>query len=233
MVVLQGVHHDVGTWSAVVDIAQNVQLVDGQPLYDFADGRNEVVGTSGRDDRLDDGAHIVGLVLVIRMFVQQLLYDIGEICRQGFAYLRAGVFTGHVAAHLYQTVDGDVIPVLYVLFLVFDEFQFLFRIVDQGTQFALFCAAEGVAEELVYFSLDVSRGILQHVLEGLVFTVYVGKEVLRALREVCDGFKVDNLRGGIGNIRERFCQQLQIPLVFLQIVMFVCHVLMSLGEILS
>ena len=71
------------------------------------------------------------------------------------------------------------------------------------------------------------------MLEGLVFTVYVGKEVLRALREVCDGFKVDNLCGGIGNIRERFCQQLQVPLIFLQIVMFVCHVLMSLGEILS
>ena len=46
VVLPQGVHDDMCAGSSVVDVAKDVQLVDGQALYDVAEGHDEVVGTS-------------------------------------------------------------------------------------------------------------------------------------------------------------------------------------------
>ena len=79
VVVHQRVHHDVGARTTVVDIAQNVELIDAESLNHTTEGNDEVIGTAGRDDGLDDGTHIVGLVLVFGVLVKKFLYDIGEV----------------------------------------------------------------------------------------------------------------------------------------------------------
>ena len=56
-------------------------------------------------------------------------------------------------------VDGDVVPIVNVLFLFLDQFQFLPGIIDQGTQFFLFRFTDLVAENFVDFALDIARGI--------------------------------------------------------------------------
>ena len=204
------VHDDVGSRATVVDVAKYVQLVDGQPLDDVAQGADEIVGTSCRYDGVDNDGHVSGLVLVVGTFVQQFLDDVGELAGQRFAHLRAGVLRRYVATHFHQLVYGDVIPVVDVLVDGLDQFQFLLRVVDERTQLLLLGLADGVAENLVDLALDVARGVLQHVLESLVFAMQVGQEVLGALGQVHDGLQVDDFFGSIGNRRERLREQIQV-----------------------
>ena len=46
------------TLSTVIDVAKDMQLVDSQTLDDITDSNDEVVGTSGRDDGVDDAADV-------------------------------------------------------------------------------------------------------------------------------------------------------------------------------
>ena len=203
VVLPQRVEYDVCAGAAVVDVAEYVQLVDGQTLYDVADGHYEVVGTAGGDDGVHDDGHVGCLVLVVGAFVQQLLYDVRELGWQRLAHLRAGVFRRHVAAYAHQLVDGDVVPVVDVLFLGLDELQFLFGVVDERAQLFFLAFADGGAEYFRHLALDVARGVLQHVDEGLVLTVQVGKKMFGALGKVQYRLKVDYLacrlgHGGVG-----------------------------------
>ena len=129
MVLAQRVHDDVRTGAAVVDVAQDVQLVDGQALDDVRDGHDEIVGTSSRDDSVHNDGHVGRLILVVRAFVQQFLDDVGKLLGQRLAHLAAGVLRRDVAADAHQLVDGDAIPVVKVFLLRLDEFQFLLWII--------------------------------------------------------------------------------------------------------
>ena len=82
----------MGTRTSVVDIAEDMELVDSKALDDITDGADEIVGTTRRDNRIDDNADVGSLVVVGEALVQQLLDDIGEIVRQRLAHLRSRVF---------------------------------------------------------------------------------------------------------------------------------------------
>ena len=73
--------------TAIVDVAQNVQLVDGQALDDVTDGADEIIGTPCRYDGVYDDADIGCLIVIAETLVQQLLDDIGKILRQRLAHL--------------------------------------------------------------------------------------------------------------------------------------------------
>ena len=73
------VEDDVGSRSTIVDVAEDVQLVYGKPLYHIGYGDDEVVGTSCGYDGVDDDVDISCLVVVFGMFVQEFLYDVREV----------------------------------------------------------------------------------------------------------------------------------------------------------
>ena len=87
VVVTQRVHDDVRTGASVVDVAQDVQLVDGQPLYHLGYGHDEVVGPARGDDSVHDDVHVGRLVSVLRVLMEQFLDDIGEVGGQRFPHL--------------------------------------------------------------------------------------------------------------------------------------------------
>ena len=187
VIVAQYIHDFVGTRSAVVYIAQDVQHVDGELLYEVAHGDDEVVGPLRRDDGAHHYVYIGLLVGVARVLVQQFLDDVGEVGRQGLVHFRPRVLRRHVAAHFHQTVDVDEIPVVEVASVgdaAFHKFQFQLRVVDERAQFFLFLGAQGLVEDLLHLALDSARGVAQHVLEGLVLSVQVGQEVLGAFGQV-------------------------------------------------
>ena len=41
------VHDDMCPRSTVINVAKNMQLIDGQTLNDIADGNNEIIGSTG------------------------------------------------------------------------------------------------------------------------------------------------------------------------------------------
>jgi len=145
--------------------------------------------------------------------VEQFLDDVGELLRQGLAHFRARVFGRNVPADAYQLVQCDQIPVVQVFFALPDQFQFLFRIVDQRAKLLLLEVAQRVAEYLVHFALDRTGGIFQHMVESLVLAVDVGQEMLRPFRQVQDGLQVDDFRAGVCHRRKAACQQRQVAQV--------------------
>ena len=172
-------------------------------MYDVGDGDDEVVGPSCGDDCLHDAVHVGRLVDVVGALVEQFLNDVGEVFGQRLAHFGACVLARHVAAHGHELVYGDVIPVVDVFLGLLHEFQFLLRVVDERTEFALFIFAQGGAEELVLLAFDNARRVFEHVQEGLIFAVDVGQKVFRALRQIEDGLQVDDFRACVGHGRER------------------------------
>ena len=61
VILSQRVHDLMGTRSSVVDIAQDMQLVDGQALDNVADGDDEVIGATCGDDGINDDIDVSSL----------------------------------------------------------------------------------------------------------------------------------------------------------------------------
>ena len=93
-------------------------------------------------------------------------------------------------------MQGDVVPVAEIVFIGLYQLEFLLWIVYECAQFLFLLLTECVAEYLVNLSLDIARGILEDMQEGLVLAVYVGKEMLCALGKVEYGGEVYDLRRG-------------------------------------
>ena len=214
----------MGTRTTVVDIPQDMQLVDGETLDDITQGNDEVVSTSCRDDGVDNHVDIRRLVAVIRPLMQQFLDDISEILRQRLTYLRAGVFAADITAYGNESVDGDVIPVLYIRLGSLDEFYFLFGIVYQGTQFLPLLVTDIARKELSHLAFDITRGVLQYMEESLALTVQVRKEMLRTLRQIENCLQVDNLCRCGSYRRKRVGEQLQIVHVTVQVSSSLTHI---------
>ena len=110
-----------------------------------------------------------------------------------------------------------MVPVVKVFLVCLYQLKLLLRIVNQCAQLTLLAFAQCRTEKVVDLSLDVSRCVLYHMLEGFILSVYVGKEVFRAFREVKYCLKVDNLRTGVCNGRERVGEQLQVSHVLFNV----------------
>ena len=68
-VVLEEVEYEVCAWSSVEDVAEYVQFVDGEPLYDVGDGYDEVVSATCVDDCVDDSLYVGCFVDVVGALV--------------------------------------------------------------------------------------------------------------------------------------------------------------------
>ena len=87
MIVAEGIHDDVCTRSAVIDVAHDMERIDGEPLDEVAHGDDEVVGPSGGDDGTDNHVDVGMLVGVDARLMKQLLDDVREALGQRLAHL--------------------------------------------------------------------------------------------------------------------------------------------------
>ena len=72
--------------SSVKDVAQNVQHIDGQSLYQVTESDDEIIRTAGADDGIHDDTHVCLFVRQNSTFVQQFLNDVRELLWKGFSY---------------------------------------------------------------------------------------------------------------------------------------------------
>ena len=110
-IVGEHLHDEMRAGAAVVDVAEDVELVDAQTLNHVAHGLDEVLGLAGEDDGLDDAVEVGLLLVVVGSLVEELLDDVGIAAGQGFAHLRARVFRRHGAHHLDQLIERDLVEV--------------------------------------------------------------------------------------------------------------------------
>ena len=79
MVAAHLVQDDVGSWTSIVDIAQNMELVDSQALDDVGYSDDEIIGSACADNRINNNIDIGCLVMIFGVLVQKLLDNIREI----------------------------------------------------------------------------------------------------------------------------------------------------------
>ena len=91
----QIVHDDMCPGASVEDVAQNVKLVDAEPLDDIADGGDEVLGLACLYDGFDDALEVGFLVIVHGILMQQFFYNVGKLPGQSLAYLATGIFAAY------------------------------------------------------------------------------------------------------------------------------------------
>ena len=174
------------SWTAVIDVSENMQLVDGESLDDVCDGNDKGISPSRVDDRINDDVDVCGLVRILRAFMEQFLNDIREVFGQRFAHLAACVFAGDITADGYEMVDCDMIPVVEVFFRSLDEFQFLFGVINECAEFSLLCLSQCRAKEFADLAFDVARSVFQHVLKSFIFSVKVCQEMLSTFWQIKD-----------------------------------------------
>ena len=210
---LQRLHDDVGMRAAVIDVADDVQLADGQALDKLCKRLDKRDAAACAYRRIEDTGIVRPLVHAVVVLVHQLLDDVGELGGQRLAHAACRVLARGALANRYQTRHHGGVPSALVFHARQDQLRLLTRVVDERGQLAFLGLGELIAERLVYLQADGPRPVAQDVAERLGFAVDVGTEELRALREVQDGAQVDDL-GRRQLLRgKRSGQQFQVALL--------------------
>ena len=131
MVMHQRIHDDMRSLPAIIDIADDMQMIHDHSLDQFAQFDDKLRRASDIDDRMDDLVVVTFLIFQLLFFGDQLLDDIGKILRQCSSHLGSGVLGGHSGQHPYETVQCDLVPVFQKLLFLFHDRQLFLRIIDQ------------------------------------------------------------------------------------------------------
>ena len=195
MMMHERVHDLVGMSAAVVDIADDVQVVDGQPFDEIGQSVNELARTSRFQDGVENLHVIDQLVLVfIGLGVQEFIDNEAEDFRHGFTDFRPRIFRrqelGQVD-HPFQRRPG---PVIVDLAFAVEHVQLFLRIINKSQQVVLFGLAHLVRKNHFHFFADDAGAVVEDVIEGFVFTVQVTHEVFCPFRQVDDGLQIDDFR---------------------------------------
>ena len=199
--------------AAVVDVADDVQLVDGQALDQLRERLDERDAAPGAHRRIEDARVVRLLVHAVVVLVHQLLDDVGELGGKRLAHAACRVLARGALAHRHQARHDCGVPGALIFHARQDQLRLLTRVIDERGQLALLGLGQLIAERLVDLQADGPRTVAQDVAERLGLAVDVRAEELRALREVQDGAQVDDL-GRRQLLRgERSGQQFQVALL--------------------
>ena len=185
-----------------------MEAVDAALADQAAEHRNEGLRHTGVDNGADDLGVIILLVL-LRVRMQQLVDDIGELAGDFFTHLRARIFGGHRPADLNQPVDGNAAPVLKAGPVLL-RLQRLLRLVNQRGKQRAVRLADGVLKQGFNFIPHHAGGAVEQIAEGLALPMQVAEKILRPLRQAADRVQVDDFGGCRRNGGIILCKQLQI-----------------------
>ena len=87
MICTQGIHDDMRSLAAVIDIADDMQVVDDKALNQVAERNNTFRCPADPDNRIDNFVVVKLFVLNFFFFGNQLFDDIGKIVGQRLAHL--------------------------------------------------------------------------------------------------------------------------------------------------
>ena len=115
MVIHQGVQDEVRTGTAIVDIADDMQVINDQTLNQGAERNDELSCPVERNDGREDGFIIGFLVVPIFPLHQQFFQYIVKTGGQRLPYLGARILIGDIPGHLDEAAEHDAVPILRAL----------------------------------------------------------------------------------------------------------------------
>ena len=119
VIVTQRIHNHMRSRPSVENISHDMQMIYDKLLNQVAQRYDKLLCPADPNDRMYDLVIVCLLILNLCIFRDQILYDIGEILRQRLAHLRPRIFGGNAFRDLYQSVQGDLIPILNGAFVLF------------------------------------------------------------------------------------------------------------------
>ena len=201
-------------------------MIDNETLNQLCYRDDEILCTSDFQDCLNDCLIIRFFVENLQLFGDQLLDDVAVVRRKGLAHFGAGIFGRNNFAHVDQTVQHDLIPVVNILLLFFLHLQALSRVIDEGCERTLLGNAERVAEDVIDLLAHCAGTVAEYMGKGLIFAMNIREEVLRPFGKVDDGLQIDDFGRCFFNSRVQFCE-------IFQIVFFVFHGFLLPDEMIS
>ena len=214
VVVHQVLHDEMWPGTSVIDVADEVQVVDGQADDHGGEGIDAALRAAGRDDGIQNALIVAGLVRDV-VVGHQFFDEIAEILGNGPADLRTGILDRNAPCDADEAQQLHAVPLVHVGAGFLDERDLFLRIIDERCELSLVFAAQFKAEFQVDLAADASGTVLQDVGELFVFAVNVADEVLGALRQVQDGREIDDFSRGFGDARVLIRKRFQIAQVVL------------------
>ena len=188
-------HNDICSGSPVKDIADDMEIVDGQVLDQVAQRLDELRAHFAVDDGADDLIVVYLLVFIAVIHMDQLVDDISECRRHFLTHLGSGVFGRHLFTDAYKAVNGDPLPVLCKPVFPLRRPQPALRVVDQVRQGDLILIGDHIAKGLGDLFPDDTGRAPKEMDKGLVFPMQVTEKIFRSLGKAADGHQVDDLAG--------------------------------------
>ena len=138
VVVHEQLYDFIGVRAAVKEIADNVQVIHREPFNERRERNDEFVAVLDADNRVEYALMVGKLIAVlVRQSVQKLVYDVAELARHGLSHLGTRVLRREQTGYLYHLPQYLAIPLRRNFSLAVQASQFLFRIIDEGSQISL------------------------------------------------------------------------------------------------
>ena len=198
MVAHQKIQNDIRAGATVEQVAHDMELIHRQMLDQLTQAHDKAVGAAVLDDAAHDLAVVQILVVILKMGVEQLVQNIAAAGRQASAHMVPGVLGGHQTADIDQLEKGLGVPLLQRILggaACLELGQLFGGVIDQGGKLGTGCLRHGVAQHGVHLFPDDTGGRVQNVHKGLVFAVQIAHKVLRALGQLEQRLRADDLAG--------------------------------------
>ena len=151
----------------------------------------QIFGFADTYDRVDNGLVINLSVRLGFALVEQLLYDIGKLLGQTFAYLRARIFNGDGTRHFHHLHEATFVQFVHQLtFGLMAVLQPLLGIVNHSAKRTFLFLRQRITVDVIHFSADNSGCIFNHVQECRISSVQITQEMLRTFRHGKDCLKI-------------------------------------------
>ena len=200
MMIDKGFHNRIGMRATVVNVAYDVQSLNGQTLNQPAQRLNECRPPTSSHNSVDDSGVICLFIKVTRIGVHKLFDDVREVFRQGFANAGTSVFTRSAFTNGNQTRQHFSVPHSLIRNLRKLQTGFLPGVINQRCERALFFLRKLIAKHVIDLQANRARTISKDMGERLIFAMNIGSEEFRALRQIKNRAQIYNLGG-------RFCDR--------------------------
>ena len=192
---LQNIHDSCRVRTSVVNIPNDMEGINGKALNQMAQGCDEAVCLIQIDDGADDFIIIHFLISAHIVLMEQFFQYVSKFLRQCFSDFGTGIFGRNNFADGNQTVQGDFVPVVHVLFCFCHLFQFLFGIINQRCQRFLFAFPQTCTKNGTDLIFDNAGSVAEYMAERFHFPMNIRNKVLCPFRQVQNRLQVHNLCG--------------------------------------
>ena len=135
---------------------------------------------------MNDFSIIYPFIVIIIIYMQQFIDDISKFFWHLLSYLGTSIFRRNLFADLYQTVNGNSLPVLSIPVLMRQAGQIPVWVVDQVRQLHLFLFRDNMPKGITDLFPDNTRRTAQKMNKRLILSMKITEKILGSFGKPAD-----------------------------------------------